>query len=805
MLNREPKKIKKNFKSEVLSPIEKSETLMRLNHFLSSKYALFLIAIAYFVFMFLLFNLFINTFFSLPRFLRDSSYFAEYFKHYGIDKAFLFSYSGIFYAILALFVAALDGMLIYRIRVSWKNNNVGQKGTEYITEHSDLRKEYKAVPAMEKTYQGAGGFPVAWDGDSILIDTDPVNNLLIGITRSGKGEMIVFPMIDILSRSEDKPSMVVADLKIELYPACKKTLEERGYKVYLLNLVEPLISMGYNPLTPVIKAYKENDYDNAELLARSIGYSIFCKANKESGENEFWDNNSAFAVQALILSHVDDCLEADKKENEKRKQKILHEYYSKMNVAQRKKVQMIDAVHQLRNERKEDGEPYTLKEIAEMLDRTPATIKKYWDEPPTDYEAVLREANYRESTDNEKKITLYSIVHTFATLARQKINQNLTALDIYFNERPDLDRAKFAYTSIEAAGDRTKGSIISTALSKINIFVSGGIAKMTAESSIDLIDIGFGEQPIAVFLGIPPFESSNNFIASMFIKQTCFMLSKYAVMAPGQKCKRQVRFIFDEFGNLPPVEDIEKYITAGLGLNMYFTLVIQNFSQLKIAYGEKAQTIRGNCANTMYIMTNEYETAKEFSSMIGSETITNVSRIGQKMALDKSFTETHDDKPLINPNQLMHLKEGENIIVRPMKRKDLQGNDCESSPIFNRDKHRFRYRHKYLLDWFPSGLSVLDVHPEMRDHIVLDERIFNINEYFKEKQERLDNNCALERAENPIKVINWLTQQNKKYAGKNLMTMKIGIIKTIVLQSFISEEEKNELMSCLKVKKGGVS
>lgn len=800
MFNKEPRKIKKNFKNEVLKPIEKPETLMRLNHFLSSKYILAIIAIVYFLFMFFLINLLVNSFFEIPNLLKDS---AHYTKYLSFDKATLFSFSWKFYVALFIFVSILDGMLIYRIRVSWKDNNVGQKGTEYVTEHAELKKQYKAVPATEKTYKGPGGFPVAWDKEknAILIDTDPVNNLVIGITRSGKGEMVIFPMMDILSRSEEKPSMVIADLKIELYPAAKKTLEERGYKVYLLNLVEPLVSMGYNPLTPVIKAYREQDYDNAELLARSIGYSIYCKANKDSGENEFWDNNSAFAVQALILAHVDDCLSADKKENEKRKQKILHEYYSKMNVMQRKKAQMIDTIQMLRKKKKGDGTQYTLKEIAEMLDRTPATVKKYWDEPATDFDSILRAANYEETHNNEKKINLYSIVHTFATLARQKITQDLTALDVYFNERPDLDRAKFAYTSIEAAGDRTKGSIISTALSKINIFVSGGIAKMTADSSIDLIDIGFGDQPIAVFLGIPPFESSNNFIASMFIKQTCYMLSKYAVMAPGQKCKRQVRFIFDEFGNLPPIEDIEKYITAGLGLNMYFTLVVQNLGQLKIAYGEKAITIRGNCANIMYIMTNDFDTAKEFSGMIGSETITNISRLGGKMALDKSFTETHDDKPLINPNQLMHLKEGENIIIRPMKRKDLQGNDCESSPIFNRGKYRFKYRYKYLLDWFPSGLSVLDVHPEMRDHITLDERIFDINEYFREKKERLDNAFPLARAENPVKVVNWLCRYDKRYNGRDLMGMQIGKVKNIVLESFVPDTEKADLIDCLKVKK----
>lgn len=796
MLNGDQKRTKKNFKNEVVKPLQNSESLMRLNRILSTKYALAIIGVLYLVVMFFLFNYLVNSVINIIPFIKDSSNAGKYF---GIGNAFNFTQSGHFYLFLFFFVLVLDMMLIYKIRVSWKDNNVGQKGTERWAEPEELKKQYKAIPEKGESYPGRGGFPVARYDDKILVDTDTVNNLVIGITRSGKGEMIVFPMIDNLSRSEEKPSMVISDPKIELYPASKKTLENRGYKVYLLNLVEPVVSMGYNPLTPIIKAYKEGDYDNAELLARSLGYSIYCKANKDTGDNEFWDNNSAFAVQALILAHVDDCISADRKENKTRKDRILHEYYKTLPAKTRKKVMMIDEIKLLRKMKKEDGTEYTLKEIAEMLDRTPTTIKKYWNEPATDMTSVL--AGYQETQENEKKITLYSIVHTFATLARQKISQDLTALDIYFNERPDLDRAKFAYTSIEAAGDRTKGSIISSALSKINIFVSGGIAKMTSESSIDLLDIGFGDKPIAVFLGIPFYESSNNFVASIFLQQTCYLLCKRATMSPGQKCKRAVRFILDEFGNIPAIEDMANYITAVLGLNMSFTLVIQSFGQLDEVYGKKAKTIRDNCANTMYIMTNDKDTAKELAETYGDETITNLTRNGKKMGVDKNFTELYDGKPLINKNQLMHLKKGENIVFRPMKREDLKGNDIETNPIFNRGKHRFKYRYQYLSEWFPSGLSVRDVISDTRENIDLENRIFDIKKYFADKSEARKNRLPLEKVEKPIPIINWLTKQNKKLSGDAAMKMKIGKVKNIIGTSFESDNEKKRLLKCLEVKK----
>ena len=46
------------------------------------------------------------------------------------------------------------------------------------------------------------------------------------MTRSGKGEMFVFPIIDILSRAEEKASLVITDPKLELYKSSFQTLKK---------------------------------------------------------------------------------------------------------------------------------------------------------------------------------------------------------------------------------------------------------------------------------------------------------------------------------------------------------------------------------------------------------------------------------------------------------------------------------------------------------------------------------------------------------------------------------------------------
>ena len=71
--------------------------------------------------------------------------------------------------------------------------------------------------------------------------------------------MYVFPSIDVYSRAEKKASMVINDMKLELYKSSKKTLEKRGYKVYLLNFDDPMHSMGFNPLTVIVTLAVKGD------------------------------------------------------------------------------------------------------------------------------------------------------------------------------------------------------------------------------------------------------------------------------------------------------------------------------------------------------------------------------------------------------------------------------------------------------------------------------------------------------------------------------------------------------------------
>ena len=129
--------------------------------------------------------------------------------------------------------------------------------------------------------------------------------------------MFVFPTIDVYSRAAEKPSMIINDPKGELASASYDILKERGYDIQILNLLEPMKSMSYNPLQLIINAYKNKDYSTAQLLCNTLTFSLY---NDPSAKDKFWLISAQSLVNALILAITKDCIES----GSRRKNNIIY-------------------------------------------------------------------------------------------------------------------------------------------------------------------------------------------------------------------------------------------------------------------------------------------------------------------------------------------------------------------------------------------------------------------------------------------------------------------------------------------------
>lgn len=690
-----------------------TKKVMKWNERISKKETLIKIIAVLDIVILLIIHILYNLIWSIPDMMKMELTMGEVFS---LKRLLTFRhFSGVLFFFSLLLIAFYDVYFIYKVRVSYSMEpyNIGQKGKQRFTTLEEVKEQYKEIPEKDLRYPGEPGFLVTRYLDKIYIDTSPVNNLIIGLTRSGKGECLILPLIDIYSRAEFQPSMIITDIKIDMYPKARKILEERGYVVGLLNFVTPSLStFRFNPLSIIIEEMKKGNIADAENMCNAFCYSIyFGEGQPASGDASFFANTSTQLVSAAILALTTDCLGEDKRMNQsrmdtwERKQGLFKKLESdKQNKARE--------IFRLEKEKDPEGVIWNIKYI------------------PDDEEFI-------PTTENEKKINMVSVVNTFTELSRIQISPKMTMLDFYFQRRPDLDRAKLLYASTEVSGDRTKGNIMSNALSKLLLFTYSDIAQLTAETTIKLSDIGFGEKPAAIFVALPDYDHSKDFLLSVFNRQVYYITSKLASEQPNGRTKRLVKFEWDEFGNMPAVDNADSMVTSGLGRGISFDLVVQSYSQMDDKYGRKAETIRSNCGNKMYLLTDDKSTAEEVSEILGSKTITTASRMGSKFSLNKTITESWEERPLKYPTELMNFRQGETVLMRTMKRTDLKGRDIISYPIYScpEEGTRLKYQYTYLQDTFPGNISYVDVIKDELVELDMSKRVWDYKQVYYWLQE----------------------------------------------------------------------
>ena len=572
-----------------------------------------------------------------------------------------------------ILVIVLNLYIVFKIRNAYGENiNQGQKGVSRFTTEEEIIAEYKEIDPVDTPIPGHGGIVVSRIKDKLYIDDSIVNNLILGITRSGKDQMLVFTTIENCSRAEIQPSMIITDMKLSTYKATKEELERRGYDVYLLNLADPSKSMGFNMLSVVIEYWKKRDYDMAEQVLNSLAYSLY-DVKGAQGEMGFFTPAGASLFSAMVLATVSDAIQADEEENQ-----VRYNRWRKLSFEQR------------------ENHPFI------------------------------------PSNENEKTININSMLITFGTLVATSISKDgsKTKLDEYFNSRAPHDRARMKYLLTSVSPDRTKSGIFAEMLRHLDSFNTPMVAKMFAESSLDLEELGFGKRPIAVFIGVPDYDLSLYKIPTVFIRQVDFVNGKRASMGKGT-FERPIRVIFNEAGNFPAVENFSTMITMGLEKGLSIDTYIQEYAQLTERYGEhNAEVIESNCGNHIYILARSESTRNKFSSFLGKSSFTDVTRSGGKFAIDKTVNESVTDRPLLFPNDLKELQMGEYVIDRVSKRLDNDGNKIKARPIFNtiNNGRDLRYAHEFLYEVFkdPHTVNLHEICTESRTHINVQDRIWDV-------------------------------------------------------------------------------
>ncbi len=259
--------------------------------------------------------------------------------------------------------------------------------------------------------------------------------------------------------------------------------------------------------------------------------------------------------------------------------------------------------------------------------------------------------------------------------------------------------------------DDTKAGIMTVLQQKVKtLAVTRNLSEMLSKNDFDMSSIG--EKPTALFLIVQDEKTTYHSLATIFIKQ-CYECLISTAYKHGGALPVRTNFLLDEFANMPKIKDISTMVTAARSRHIRFTFIIQNFAQLDKTYGkEDAQTIRGNCINTIYLLTGELSALEEISKLCGDKIV----RVGK----DKK----EETRPLVTISELQRMKPDEYVLVR----------------------HRCPpYKGKLKMDYksdfgFGIGADLYGkdvVYPERQMEEV---KVFSIKDFVKEKKQSMQAN-----------------------------------------------------------------
>ena len=415
----------------------------------------------------------------------------------------------------------------------------------------------------------AGGMVVAIENNNYYVDTSSNHTLIVGNTGSGKTVSVIFPLIFNLADSGE--SMIINDVKGELYKTTYDYLKRKDYDVKVINLRDTINSDFWNPLTLAYQYYKEKNFEKEIETINDLSSAI---CDEVSSRDKYWQESSSSVLSALCLALIEDA-------------------------------------------------------------------------------------------KSEEQIHFHSIYNLLVEHGAKKYGEN-NSLDRYFNDRPFGNTAKNLYSSGNFARGETRATIFSILAAKLKVFGDTGVSYITSRTSFNIREIG--SKKTAIFLIVPDEKLSRHFIGGLFVNQVYQTLVEEAQKNPDGKLPIRVNLILEELCNTIRIPELSKKLTVARSRNIRLYMVIQDFGQLQESYKEMTTTIKANCSNCVYLLTNDYNTASEISKRIGRYSImttrtSSSNRYGKadfNLSSDTSIT----GRDLLTADELINFKFGEVVILR---------------------------------------------------------------------------------------------------------------------------------------------
>ena len=418
------------------------------------------------------------------------------------------------------------------------------------------------------------------------------HEIYIGTTGSGKTTGCIEPQIRAIARQKNKANLFITDPKGELFEHHARYLKENGYRLFILNFKNTSLSDAWNPLEEMYdKQMEASDIGKNYKVKAGYPDASLRKMSKEFEGHYFEYKGMAFASHKEFSDYV----EAEKYKNYTFVSSLVNQFCSCL----------FPMDYETTDRMWDDGARGLLYGI--VL-------------------AMLEEANKPHSGFTKKMMTLKTINDIFA-LFRESYERKSSA-DGLVKKREDFLRGKSPEATTKIAtclstADNTRQGFLSVFQSKVEKWMQGHIFQLTGSTTIDLED---KEHPWAIFIATRDYDKSDSLIAGLFIDWVYRQSLNHFESAnlKGEKV-RPVRFLLDEFANIPAIPDFENKIATARSRNIWFHLYIQSYEQLDLVYGPNtANIIIDNCNEQSFLGSQSQFTKERFSKECGNKTVTSL-------------------------------------------------------------------------------------------------------------------------------------------------------------------------------------